>query len=84
MQYCTSLTDTAVDFFILPTITREQEPEILELLHLTQLDSTNMQSAIGRGSSKNHYFGFGSTDSHAGRSTFGCESIECALEVSLG
>ena len=64
-----------------PSLTREQDPEILKLLHLRQGLSPNPEGASHLFLVENHGLGFGGADSHPSRFTLGCKPPQDMLEV---
>uniref|UniRef100_A0A3Q3IKM2 glutaminase n=1 Tax=Monopterus albus TaxID=43700 RepID=A0A3Q3IKM2_MONAL len=59
------------------TLTREQDPEILKLLHLRQELSTNLKGTSHCFLTEIHGLGLGGADSHPSRFTLGCKPPQC-------
>ena len=66
-----------------PPITREQDPEVLELLHLGQDLIPDPESALHPFLVKDHGLRFGGADSHPGHFTLGCDPVQRELEVTV-
>ncbi|KAK0140004.1 hypothetical protein N1851_023076 [Merluccius polli] len=79
-HYCRRCTDPPVDLPLHPPLTREQDPEVLELLHLGQDLMPDPESALYPFPVEDHGLGFGGADSHPGRFTLGCEPVQRELE----
>ena len=82
-HYCRRCTDPPVDLPLQPPLTCEQDPEVLELLHLGQELIPDLESALHPFPVEDHGLGFGGTDSHPGRLTLGCEPVQRELEVTV-
>jgi len=64
------------------TLTRKQDPEILELLRLRQQLTPNLEGALHRFAAENH--GLRGANSHPDRFTLGCpKPPQCMLEVTV-
>ncbi|KAK0130536.1 hypothetical protein N1851_035235 [Merluccius polli] len=81
-HYCRRRTDPPVDLPLNPPLTREQDPEVLELLHLGQDLIPDPESVLHPFPVEDHGLGFGGADSHSGRFTLGCELVQRELEVT--
>ena len=68
-------------FMLQPSLTREQDPKILKLLHLKQELSPNQEGASHLFPVKNDGLGIGGADSHPSRFTLGCTPPQDMLEV---
>ncbi|KAK0141115.1 hypothetical protein N1851_021854 [Merluccius polli] len=79
-HYCRRCTDPPVDLPLHPPPTREQDPEVLELLHLGQDLIPDPGSALHPFPVEDHGLGFGGADSHPGCFTLGCEPVQRELE----
>ncbi|TWW62709.1 hypothetical protein D4764_04G0013560 [Takifugu flavidus] len=66
-----SCTDPPVNLMLHPSLTREQDPEIPELLHLRQNFSTNLERANHPFSITKHDLGFGGANFHPSCFTLG-------------
>ena len=82
LYYCKRRTDPPVDLLLHPPLTCEQDPKVLELLHLGQDLIPDPESALHPFPGEDHGLGFGGADSHPGRFTLGCEPVQRELEVS--
>ncbi|KAK0146683.1 hypothetical protein N1851_013966 [Merluccius polli] len=82
-HYCRRRTDPPVDLPLHPPLTREQDPEVLELLHLGQDLIPDPESALHPFPVEDHGLRFGGADSHPGRFTLGCEPVQRELEVTF-
>ncbi|KAK0145384.1 hypothetical protein N1851_015733 [Merluccius polli] len=81
-HYCRCRTDPPVDLPLHPPLTREQDPEVLELLHLGQDLIPDPESALHPFPVEDHGLGFGGADSHPGHFTLGCVPVQRELEVT--
>ena len=66
---------------ILPSL--EQDPEVLELLHLGQDLIPDPESAPHPFAVEDHGLRFGGADSHPGRFTLGCEPVQRESEITV-
>ncbi|KAI3361918.1 hypothetical protein L3Q82_012189, partial [Scortum barcoo] len=78
---CGRCTNPPVNLTLHLSLTREQDPEILELLHLRQDLSTHPERARHPFPVENHGLGFGGADSHPSRFTLGCKPLQYMLKV---
>ncbi|KAK0136585.1 hypothetical protein N1851_027270 [Merluccius polli] len=76
-HYYRRRTDPPVDLPLHPPLTREQDPEVIELLHLGQDLIPDQESALHPFPVEDHGLGFGGADSHPGR-----EPVQRELEVT--
>ncbi|KAK0137965.1 hypothetical protein N1851_025840 [Merluccius polli] len=81
-HYCRRSTDPPVDLPLHPPLTREQDPEVLELLHLGQDLIPDPEGALHPFPVEDHGLGLGGADSHPDRFTLGCEPVQRELEVT--
>ncbi|KAI3360880.1 hypothetical protein L3Q82_012887 [Scortum barcoo] len=77
---CGRCTNPPVNLTLDLSLTREQDPEILELLHLRQDLSTHLERACHPFPVENHGLGFGGADSHPSRFTLGCKPLQYMLK----
>ncbi|XP_062311935.1 uncharacterized protein LOC134016604 [Osmerus eperlanus] len=75
-HHCGRRTDPPVDLALHPSLTREQDPEILELLRLGQDLLPDPEIALHLFPVDNHGLRFGGADSHPSRFAFGCEPLQ--------
>ncbi len=75
-HYCRRCTDPPVDLSLHPSLTREQDPEILKFLHLGQDLIPDPERALQALLAEDHGLEFGGADSHPGRFTPGCKPIQ--------
>ena len=73
-DHCRCRIDPSVDLALNFSLTCEQHPKVLDLLHLGQTDLPK--------NPKTHSLRFGGVHSHSGCFTFGCEPIQQELEVT--
>ncbi|KAK3527484.1 hypothetical protein QTP86_023019, partial [Hemibagrus guttatus] len=76
-HYCCCCTDPSVNLTIHPSLTREQDPEILKLLHLRKDLPSNLKGASHLFPVENHGLGFGGADPHPSRFTLSCKTPQC-------
>ena len=76
LHHCGCRTDPPINLPLHSSLTRKQDPEILELLHLGKDLIPNMERAFHPFPAEDHSLGFGGADSHPSRSTLGCESLQ--------
>ena len=69
-------TDPPVDLPPHHSFTREQDPKVLELLHLGRDLIPDQESALHPFPSEDYGLGFGGADSHLGRFTLGGKLIQ--------
>ena len=74
-HYCTRLADEGVQFSVLPSVTRECNPKILELLYLLQCRSFPLQHASFRISWKMKHFTFSRAYFYSGGVACICKAI---------
>ena len=79
--YCGRCNDLPVNLTLHPSLTREQDPKILKLLHLRQELSPNPEGASHIFPVENHGLGLGGADSHPSRFTLDCKLPQDMLEV---
>ncbi|KAL3970244.1 alcohol-forming fatty acyl-CoA reductase [Sarotherodon galilaeus] len=72
-HHCSRSTNPSVDLRLPSPITREQDPEILELLHLGQELIPDPEWALHPFPAENHGLRFGVADPHSRCFTLGCE-----------
>ena len=75
-HYCWRSPDPSVHLSLQLTITCEQDPHILRLLHLRQRLITDSEGALHLLQITNHGLGFGRADVHPGCFTLGCELLQ--------
>ena len=80
-HYCGRCTDSPVNLTLHPSLTREQDPKILKLLHLRQELSPNLEGASHLFPVKNHGLGLGGADFHPSHFTLGCKLPQGMLAV---
>ncbi len=76
-HYCRSCTDPSVNLLLHRSFTREQDPNILKLLHLRQELSTNLKWASHLYPTEHHGLGLGGADSNPSRFTLSCKPSQC-------
>ena len=69
-------TDLPVNLLLHSSLTREQDPEILELLHLGKDLIPNPARAFHPFPAEDDGLGFGGADSHSSHFTLGCELLQ--------
>ncbi|MEQ2245980.1 hypothetical protein ILYODFUR_033654 [Ilyodon furcidens] len=72
-HYCGRCTDPSVDLPLHSPLTCEQDPKILELLHLRQELPSNLKRTCHPFPVENHGLGVGGADLHPNCFTLGCE-----------
>uniref|UniRef100_A0A669CDG2 Uncharacterized protein n=1 Tax=Oreochromis niloticus TaxID=8128 RepID=A0A669CDG2_ORENI len=80
-HHCSRSTNPSVDLRLPSPITREQDPEVLELLHLGQELIPDPEWALHPFPAENHGLRFGGADPHSRCFTLGCEPLQCELEA---
>ncbi|KAI2645722.1 Biotin synthase [Labeo rohita] len=78
-HYCRSCTDPSVDLPLHPSLTREQDPQILKLLHPGQGLPTNLKRTSHPFLTENHDLRLRGADSHPSRFTLNCKPPQCPL-----
>uniref|UniRef100_A0A3Q0SH69 Sodium-dependent phosphate transport protein 2A n=1 Tax=Amphilophus citrinellus TaxID=61819 RepID=A0A3Q0SH69_AMPCI len=80
-SWCSS-PDPSVDLPLPSPVTCEQDPEILELLHLGQELVPEPERALHPFPAEDHSLRLRGADSHASRFALSCEPFHCELEVT--
>ncbi len=80
-HYCRSCTNPSVNLPFHPSLTREQDPNILKLHHLRQELSTNLKWTSHLFLTDHHGLGLGGADSHPSRFTLGWKPSQCIPKV---
>ncbi len=83
-NYSRNTTDPSVSLPFHPSLTCEQDPKILKLLHLWQEHSTNLKWASYPFPTEHHGLGLGGADSHPSPFTLGCSPSACWRSWSEG
>ena len=80
-EFCGRCTDPPVNLTLHPSLTSEQDPKILELLHLRQELSPNSEGASHLFQVENHGLRLGGADFHLSCFTLSCKLPQNMLEV---
>ena len=75
-------TNLPVDLLLCSSLTRVQDPEVLELLYLGQDVLIDLEKALHFLTTENNGLRFGGAESHRGGIGLGCEPIQQELEVT--
>ncbi|MEQ2217720.1 hypothetical protein XENOCAPTIV_020606 [Xenoophorus captivus] len=78
-HYYGSPTDPSVDLLLHSSLTREQDSEIPEILHLRQELPSNLKRTSHPFLVENHGLRLGGADHHPSRFTLGCKPPQCML-----
>ncbi len=82
-HYCRSYTNPSVNLPFHPSLTREQDPKILKLVHLQKELSSNLKWASHLIPTEHHGLRLGGADSHPSRFTLGCKPSQCMPKVPV-